>query len=43
MDIEPKTRSEKGKGKRKKYRNIYSRQHVENTINSIINISKKEI
>ena len=42
MDKEPKVRSEKGKGKGKKYKNIYSRQHVENSINTITNSIKKE-
>lgn len=42
MDDDPKTRSEKGKGKGRKYKNVYSRQHVENTVNAVLNnVTKK--
>jgi hypothetical protein len=29
MDREPKTRQEKGKGKGKKYKDMYSRKHID--------------
>ena len=42
MEDEPKTRCEKGKGKGRKYKNVYSRQHIENTVNAVLNnVNKK--
>jgi len=41
MENDPKTRSEKGKCKGKKYKNVYTRLHIEKTVNCVVNSVNK--
>jgi len=41
MNCEPKTRQEKGKGKGRKYKDMYSRKHIDAMIDKTTNSLKK--